>query len=248
MPATRPRMRLLLPLLLLHFAALPAMAEEPPTTVQPEKPRQLVTNIPPPTLVYQPPNRGAPAHRRGGGTRSISQLKVLAPNHTAITTRQQPRLYWYISSGLRNNIHFRLSIAGVTPALLEVVQPAQPNGGIQYLDLATHNVRLKPGELYEWGVMLEPEPHQHWPTLISLGHILAEDSDQALQAATAKQRPYVAARRGYWYDALDSISRLIDADSNSAYWRQQRAALLKQGELPAAAAYEEEKAKSLIRP
>lgn len=243
-----PTTRIPTAMLLLAFATQSAVSDEPPVTKQPGKTLQSLTNIPPPALVYQPPNRGAPAQRRGGGTRSISQLKVLAPNHTAITTQQQPRLYWFISSGFRNNIRFRLNVAGTTPPLLEIVQPAQPNGGIEYLDLAVHNIRLEPGELYEWGVMLEPEPHQRWPTLISQGRILVEEPDPVLQAAPIEQRPYLAARHGYWYDALDNISRLIEADSKSSHWRMQRAILLEQGELPAAAAYEKDKAKSVPHP
>ncbi len=67
-----------------------------------EKSAGAPSAVPPPVFNYQPPNRGAPAQRVGGGTRSISQLSVLAPDHLARTSRARPRLYWYINPGFRN--------------------------------------------------------------------------------------------------------------------------------------------------
>jgi hypothetical protein len=187
---------------------------------------------------YRPPNRGAPARRLGGGTRSLSQLTVLAPSHTAVTTEPQPRLYWYISPGFRNDVRFRLAAAGSPRPLLEIVLPPQPNGGIQRLDLAVHDVRLEEDTLYEWGVMLEPQPHQRWPALVSLGHIVVDGPDATLKSAPPERRPYLAAQRGYWYDALDGVSRLVEAHAGNPEWRLQRAALLDQGGLLVAARHE----------
>ena len=52
--------------------------------------------------VYNPPSRGAPGGRIGGGTRGGGQnvfvLSVLAPDHSAFTTSEQPSLYWFISN------------------------------------------------------------------------------------------------------------------------------------------------------
>src|SRR5437867_13335867 len=49
--------------------------------------------------VYKPPLRGAPGGRVGGGTRGTQErdifvLSVLAPDHTGLTTREQPSLFW----------------------------------------------------------------------------------------------------------------------------------------------------------
>jgi len=232
----------LLPSLLSGVPALAVAADASPPPSDPSS--ESLERTSPPAFVYQPPNRGAPARRLGGGTRSITQLSVLAPSHTAVTTQTQPRLYWYITPGFRNDIRFRLSAAGSARPLLEILLPPQPNGGIQRLDLAVHDIRLEPGKLYEWGVMLEPQPHQRWPALKSLARIAVEGADATLEGATPEQRPYLAAQRGYWYDALDGISRLAEADVSNPEWRLQRAALLEQGGLLAAAIYEREMAQS----
>lgn len=223
----------------------PLYADEPPRDPPPAEPGQVSADqeqAPPKQFIYQPPNRGAPTQRVGGGTRSIAQLEVLAPDHTALTTRAQPRLYWYISPGFQNNIRFRLGMAGVTPPLFEILLPPEPNGGIQAIDLAAHDVRLEPGRLYEWAVMLEPFPHQRVPPLVSLGRIVVDTTASALQAAPLAERPFLAASNGYWYDALDWVSQLIDSGAPKAL-ALQRAALLDQGGLTTAAHYERDMAR-----
>jgi hypothetical protein len=221
----------------LALAAAPLHSEEAAPAAAAGAERQQAER---PVFVYQPPNRGAPAQRVGGGTRSISQLSVLAPPHTGVTTQLQPRLYWFINPGFRNKMRFRLAEAGATPPLLEIQLPPQPNGGIQYLDLKAHNVRLEPGKLYDWGVMLEPFPHQRLPPLLSQARLAVDDSYAPLQQAPLPQKAYLAAQQGYWYDALDWISQLIEAEGGSTQLRLQRADLLEQGELLSATAYERE--------
>ena len=224
---------------LLTMAAAPGQTEETASAETATKPQEQTAR---PAFVYQPPNRGAPAQRVGGGTRSISQLSVLAPAHTGLTTQLQPRLYWFINPGFRNKMRFRLAEAGATPPLLEIQLPPQPNGGIQYLDLEAHSIRLQPGKLYEWGVMLEPFPHQRLPPLLSRARLAVDDSYAPLQQSPLEEKPYLAAQQGYWYDALDWISQLIETEGGSAELRQQRAELLEQGDLLSAAAYEREMA------
>ncbi len=198
----------------------------------------------PPAFSYQPPNRGAPAQRVGGGTRSINQLSVLAPDHLALTSQAHPRLYWYINPGFRNKLRFRLAEAGVTPPLIEIQLPPQPDGGIQYLDLELHGVSLEAGRRYEWAVVLQPFPHERLPPLVSGGNILLDESAPELQRVAPRERPYLAAQQGYWYDALDWVTRLIDAAPDNTELRLQRALLLEQGGLDSAAMYEKEMAQS----
>lgn len=193
-----------------------------------------------PLFDYRPPDRGAPLQRVGGGTRSISPLSVLAPRHVALTTRTQPRLYWFVSPGFHNKLRFRLSEAGVKPPLLEIQLPPQPDGGMRHLDLKMHDVHLEPGKLYDWGVILEPLPHQRVRPLVSRGRIALDDAYPIPADAPLDQKPYIAAQQGYWYDALDWISRLIDAGEDNATLSHQRADLLEQGNLLSAASYERE--------
>jgi hypothetical protein len=188
-------------------------------------------------LVYQPPDFGAPKKRVGGGTRSLGQLFVLSPPHPALTSLAQPRLYWYLDPGFRNALRFRLEREGQASPLLEVVLAASPDGGVQHVDLADYEIRLETGVRYKWGVILEPEPHQRWPALYSAAHLLVTPQYRAdgerldpLDGALA------AARSGLWHDALNILSRQIEAQPESAQWRLLRAELLEQGGHAAVAA------------
>ena len=194
-----------------------------------------------PTILYQPPHRGAPARRVGGGTRSIGQLTALSPPGFGVSTRTEPRLYWYLDPGYRNGLRFLLRPVDGGPPLLEVAVPPQPDGGIRHLHLGEHGVRLEQGRTYEWAVVLEPEPHQRWPALVSRGLIAVEAPPPALREAALQERPFLAARLGIWYDALEDLSRLMDARGGDRTWRLLRADLLDQGGLRAAAMYERQR-------
>jgi hypothetical protein len=160
-----------------------------------------------------------------------------------MTTQAQPRLYWYLNPGFRNKVRFRLAEVGASPPLLEVLLPPAPNGGIQHLDLDKHDVVLEPGLVYEWGVLLEPFPHQRMPPLLSASRIVINDSARQIISAKPAERPYLAAAQGYWYDAVDWVSRLIEEAEGDAGWRLQRADLLEQGGLSSIALYEREMAR-----
>jgi hypothetical protein len=59
-----------------------------------------------------------------------------------------------------------------------------------------------------------------------------------LSAADSGSAPTVYAAEGFWYDALDSLSRLIAASPENAELRSQRASLLEQVGLVEAAKFD----------
>jgi hypothetical protein len=71
-----------------------------------------------------------------------------------------------------------------------------------------------------------------------------DDSAPSLGLAPTLERPYLAAQQGYWYDAVDWISRRIESEAPGTELRLQRAALMEQGGLFSAALYEREMAPS----
>lgn len=168
----------------------------------------------------------------------MSQFRALAPAHVALSTNRQPRLYWHIAPGFRNRLRFEIGAVGASKLLLETDLPPEPNGGIQHIDLGNHKVQLEPGTAYQWTVVLQPMPHERWKGVVSGGMIKVEPEDPQLQNATDHDRPYIAAKKGIWYDALDSISRLVESEPDATHWRLERAKLLEQGGLVESTAYE----------
>src|SRR6185436_17335419 len=103
---------------------------------------------------YNPPARGAPSGRVGGGTRGLRVLPLaaLAPDHTGLTISAQPALYYFLpaSSGVRVAVR----VAGDPNAqpLLEKDFAPPPRAGIQKLELKALGVTLAPGVEYRWTV------------------------------------------------------------------------------------------------
>lgn len=198
-------------------------------------------------LTYKPPQRGAPGGRTGGGTRgpaeSMPALAVLAPKeHTGLTINAQPVLYWYLGHAAPHPIYVTLIDRQRVQPLLEVrlEPPIQP--GMHRVALADYNLRLTPGVPYDWSVAVVLDATQRSQDIVVSGTIeLVAPPDalvgQLAQAGTpASVRLYAEA--GLWYDAIATLSTLIDSAPQDTALRQQRAALLAQEHLPEAAAYD----------
>lgn len=185
--------------------------------------------------VYVPPNRGAPVSRVGGGTRGAggdeTLVRVLAPEHTGLASRDQPTLYWYVSRAAARLAVVLIDDAAEMP-LLELEMVASAPAGIQSLQLAEHGIRLKPNVEYQWSVALVIDPEQRSKDLLASGSIMYVPAPETMQAAVAaakpEELPSVYAAAGYWYDAIDSISILIGPAAGKSDLIGQRNALLGQ--------------------
>jgi len=196
---------------------------------------------------YRPPMRGAPAARIGGGTRGIGdmalELVVLAPDHTGLTTKEQPTLYWYVSQPVPARLEVTvINDEAIDPALEEKVDdPGRP--GIQSIDLAKSGVKLKPGVEYRWFVSAIADPDQRSNDIVASGTIERITPQGALKSqiagAGADQRTLagVYAEAGVWYDTIDILSRMIEKSPNDSALREQRAVLLEQVGLKSVADY-----------
>jgi hypothetical protein len=192
----------------------------------------------PAKVVYKPPLRGTPAGRVGGGTRGATEresfsLLVLAPDHVGYTVREQPCLYWYISKPTTLPVEVTIiERNGVKPVLEKVIKGPE-KGGIQSVCLADHGVTLRRNTQYKWFITLVTDADQRSKDILAGGIISLADPTPALteklkgnsagMAATA-----VYAEEGFWYDALDTISRMINSSPDSTDLRTQRAVLLEQ--------------------
>jgi hypothetical protein len=126
--------------------------------------------------------------------------------------------------------------------LLEQVIGIPKSGGVQSLDLATVGTGLEPGIEYRWFVALIPDEEQRSSDIVASGTIEYIKPDAALENRIAGADELAMARiyaeDGIWYDAIDALSRAIAQNPGDAGLRAQRAALLEQAGLDAAAAYD----------
>jgi hypothetical protein len=186
---------------------------------------------------YEPPRRGAPRNKLGGGLRfaavgshSRVTLHAFAPDHVAHTRSPSPVLYWYVDPlpALHESIEFTLiDEASIDPvAEVQLVRPDRP--GFQSVDLAALGVELAPEVEYEWSVALVVDRWDRSRDRVRTGYLRYVAENPQLAAPAGDATPAQLARAGLWYDALERISGEIEADPAAAQLRVQRAALLGQ--------------------
>jgi hypothetical protein len=235
-------------LLLLSAPALESQERTPtrlsqstPPPTQPPIPTPAPAN--PPVVsapVYKPPLRGAPGGRVGGGTRGTGRevfvLSVLAPDHTGLTSQEQPVLYWFISGQSTYPVEIVVTDPNATQPLLETRLAPPVPAGVHSIRLADHGIKLAPGIPYRWYVAVVPDTNRRSKDILAGGVIERAELPDALKAnvATAdKQRAAsLYAETGYWYDAMRNLSELIEASPQNAELRRVRAAMLAQVGLP----------------
>ena len=198
-------------------------------------------------LSYTPPKSVTKGTRidgdggsRGSGEK-LPSLYVLAPNHTALTTREQPSLFWYQTAAAKT--HFELTLTEPkNPKPLLKVATDKADGGIHRVSLAKHGVSLKPGVSYKWTIAWVPDPANRSQDVIASGSIQRIEPEAKLTAALADakglEKAAVYAQHGIWYEALETVSNEIDAAPKNKDLHAQRAALLQQAGLKEAAAAE----------
>ena len=214
-------------------------AAEPAKPAPPAKKRSLFDYTPPKNVTTGTRIDGDGGSRGKG--EKLPSLYVLAPNHTALTTREQPSLFWYQTSAAKT--HFELTLTEPkNPKPLLKVATDKADGGIHRVSLAKHNVTLKPGVAYKWTVAWVPDPANRSQDVIASGAIQHIEPDAKLTAALADakglEKAAVYAQHGIWYEALETVSNEIDAAPKNKELHAQRAALLDQAGLKEAAAAE----------
>jgi hypothetical protein len=185
-------------------------------------------------LIYKPPKRGAPAARVGAATRGPgltgTRLYVLTPDHTGLTTQAQPALYWYVSKPAAARFEFALVRDDTLETVVETTLREVSEAGIQKIALKDHAVTLQPDIAYQWLVALIGSEEQRSRDIVASGLVqrVASAPGSGSGIAASEQQAIVYAEQGIWYDALATLSELIESRPADRQLRGMRAALLDQ--------------------
>lgn len=198
-------------------------------------------------MAYSPPKgMNMPVKREGGATRGTGDkgpyLAVLVPNHTGLTLNNQPSLFWYISEPVKVRVEITLINESSVEPILEIVLDESNKQGVRRLNLSDHGIRLKPNVEYQWFVSIVPDTEQRSKDISATGMITQVESSLPFKEKMAKsegiEKPAVYAQEGLWYDALASLSELIDANPRDKAFLEERIALLEQVGLKTVAEHE----------
>ena len=194
-------------------------------------------------IIYRPLLHDVSLAKVGGSTQGIggeiTNLLVLVPDHAGLTTQAQPALYWYARTPMVAQYKFTLTRKGGTDPLLEVETGSEKVAGIQRLDLGDHNISLEPEVAYQWSVVLVMSEGSRTVSVTSSGIIermeLGEGLTSRIKNSHGTDLVAVYASEGFWYDALETISSMIDESPEDQGLVAIRKSLLEQVGLYAAA-------------
>ena len=169
-------------------------------------------------IIYKPPLRDDPQAMLDGGIRStggeVATLQVLAPDHAGLTLQAQPTLYWYARIPVATRFEIALIDKDKNDPLLEVEAGSEKVAGIQQLDLGDHNISLQPELSYQWSVTPVIAKDSQSTGVIASGVIERMEPGEGLtsriEVSHGTDLVAVYAIEGIWYDALETISSMID--------------------------------------
>lgn len=187
-------------------------------------------------IIYKPLPRDVSPSVASESTRGMggeaAMLQVLAPVHTGLTTQPQPALYWYARAPVAARFEFALLDKDGTNPLLEVRTDSEKVTGIQKLDLGDHNISLQPGLAYQWSVALVMDEGSRTAGVTASGVIERMEPGEGLTSRIENSHGTdlvdVYASEGIWYDALETISTMIDKSPEDQGLMAIRASLLDQ--------------------
>lgn len=216
----------------LHGQAQSASSAAPPTGVAAT-----------PKVKFRPNATAATGVRVTGGSRgtgdAATRLDVLAPDEVGLTTQEQPSLFWYQSKPAEAAFELTLLQEKKVKPLLRVYVERYGKSGLQRLRLADFGVKLEKGVEYQWVVALITDAENRSTDLVASGAIQRIDLTPQLQSrlaqAVGSSAAAAYAEEGIWYDALATLSDQIEAEPGNATARMERAELLRQVGLKAAA-------------
>lgn len=196
---------------------------------------------------YRPPSRGAPQTRVGGGTRGDARtlsVAVIAPNHTGLSSTNQPDLYWFVSRPVAMPVEFVVMEVDAIEPLIEKQLPAPTTAGIQRISLADLAVTLQTGKEYQWSVSLIKDTNSRSQDTMAAGTVKVQSfpaaSQKSLETATSDSAYLLYAGAGYWYDAFSQLrSRLAQQPKNQDLMNSQ-VGILEQVGLTEVARFESE--------
>jgi hypothetical protein len=166
----------------------------------------------------------------GGATRgNLPQVIMLVPDDGAKTLSANPTFYWFVPEGPFTTTFFlRDSNQNGAKTIYRVQGTAQKSG--LYRITLPQNISLMAGKPQRWQVRWQD--NKGGQVDIASGVLLESNPTVSKAITTAKndlEKARIYAANLYWYDALDSYTKWLDANPKDKIALKERNDLLKAG-------------------
>jgi hypothetical protein len=158
---------------------------------------------------FRPQAEAVPKGGRSGATRGLTiksktrgvvrnMIWPVAPPGVGLTADASPVLYWYSTGRISGPAYLRIEADGAKDPILDVtlVDGAEP--GFNEADLGDYGLRLQPGRVYKWYLILAPLAAEGGPADTVGGQVrfVPASTTDAIELAAS----------GYWYDTFHAVS------------------------------------------
>jgi len=192
------------------------------------------------------PKLGTPDRRGTGGTRLYEDqegLGIFVPvsqGNTGLTTEPQPTLYWALITPPKPNQQFTVTFSCLTAKkklLLRTKLDLIQTRGLHAINLTDYDIYLKDGKRYQWVITLESKDEQAkkvrvWERRGFITKVsLPKHVQEQLANTTSENLPALYVNAGFWYDAVDTLQKLIAIHPASRSLRSYQVSLFKRAGL-----------------
>lgn len=189
---------------------------------------------------FEPPLRGMPGRREGGGTRGgclVGQQSLMAlmpESNLSLTVSERPTFFWYIPPTTAEMAEFTLLDAR-NQEVYKTAVPINQESGIISLQSSEELPALEAGVDYRWYFSLVCDLQDRSADVFTTGWIQRIVPNTALtthlETVAEVDRPAVYAEAGLWQDALSSLVILRRSQPQDASISRQWTRLLESVEL-----------------
>ena len=167
---------------------------------------------------FEPPDRGVPGRREGGGTRGPdcpTSTTALIPKSTmGRTISAKPTFFYYVPAALDKTVEFELADEADKTIYKTSFRMIAKAPGIVSVTLPADNAAsLEVGKNYHWYFTIKCNPNDTEADIVVSGWINRVDMTQTLkdrldQAASAGERLSIYAQESLWYEYLNTLADL----------------------------------------
>jgi len=189
-------------------------------------------------------SRGFPSgkNQKGKETKIPLVIAPIAPANVGITSSRKPTLFFYVSSAWPHDIEITLNDENMIDPVLKTNIKGPLKKGIVMVDLEKYGVILNPGVEYEWFATIVTDNNKRYADFFCSAVLkYVKPSNEFLEKiknASEEEIHSLYAEAGYFYDAMESLSRLVNSNKETKKFRLRRASLNEQVKLLSVSEYD----------